>query len=201
MKTQALWCAIEVAGAALAVRKKLSGFGVTIEWEGEQRVLVTGQGAALAEAKAAQSVARSATLVAQQRQERSETDPRKLVIYPLAKQLKGEEWEDSLQDRLNESEGVSGVVSVGFAPDKNPGQKSKGVTAFVVFDTVEQRDEAMKGHRVNSALLDTVFQLGNILPVVEVKDPEWNVALDRRERDPGRAGGFAQASRGQGRSR
>ena len=57
---------------------------------------------------------------APQREEGEDTEPRKLVIKPLAKHLKGKVWEDKVAQQLNSWEGVDGVVFVGFSPDRHP---------------------------------------------------------------------------------
>jgi hypothetical protein len=57
----------------------------------------------------------------------------------------------------------------------------RGVVAFVVFSTVEQRDAALVDNRVAWALLGTEFQLENRQISIEAKDPERNTALDRKE--------------------
>ena len=76
---------------------------------------------------------------------------------------------------------MEGVVSVGFSPDKHPEFARRGVVAFVVFETVEQRNAALVDEKVCYALLDTGFQLANKLMRCEAKNPELNVALDRRQ--------------------
>ena len=77
-----------------------------------------------------------------------DTDPRKLVIKPLAKHLQGQMWADKLQEVVEGREGVEGVESVGFSPDRYPGFHRRGVVAFVVFQTVEQRGAALVDKRV-----------------------------------------------------
>ena len=52
---------------------------------------------------------------------------------------------------------MEGVESVGFSPDKHPGFRMRDVVAFVVFHTVEQRDEALVDNVVIWALLVTAF--------------------------------------------
>ena len=52
---------------------------------------------------------------------------------------------------------------------------------FVVFETEEQVKAAMVDEKVCYALLDTEFQLGVKLMRCKPKDPERNMALDRRE--------------------
>ena len=106
-----------------------------------------------------------------------DTDPRKLVIKPLAKHLQGQMWADKLQEVIEGCEGVEGVESVGFSPDRHPGFRMRGVVAFVVFQTVEQRDAALVDNRVIWALLGTEFQLENRQITIEAKDPERNTAL------------------------
>ena len=78
-------------------------------------------------------------------------------------------------------EGVEGVESVDFSPDRHPGFRMRGVVAFVVFQTVEQRDAALVDGRVCWALLGTKFQLENRMINIEAKDLERNTALDRKE--------------------
>jgi hypothetical protein len=103
------------------------------------------------------------------------------VIKPLAKHLQGQMWADKLQELIEGCDGVEGVESVGFSPDRRPGFRRRGVVAFVVFSTVEQRDAALVDNRVAWALLGTEFQLENKMINIEAKDPERNTALDRRE--------------------
>ena len=114
------------------------------------------------------------------KQERVDTDPRKLVIKPLAKHLQGQMWADKLEEVIEGCEGVEGVEPVGFSPDRHPGFRMRGVVAFVVFQTVEQRDAALVDDRVCWALLDTEFQLENRRISIEAKDPERDTALDRK---------------------
>ena len=79
------------------------------------------------------------------------------------------------------------MESVGFSPDRHPGFRRRGVVAFVVFQTVEQRDAALMDSRVIWALLGTEFQLEKRQIIIEAKDPERNTGLDRREAE--RVGG------------
>ena len=60
--------------------------GVVIEWKGEQRLLKTGEPALLLEERQEWSKKSGAI---SHRKEREDTDARKLVIRPLAKQLQG----------------------------------------------------------------------------------------------------------------
>ena len=76
---------------------------------------------------------------------------------------------------------MEGVESVGFSPDRHPGFRRRGVVAFVVFRTVEQRDAALVDQRVCWALLGTEFQLENRMVHYEAKSPELNTALDKRD--------------------
>ena len=99
-----------------------------------------------------------------------DTDPRKLVIKPLVKHLQGQMWADKLEEVIEGCEGVEGVESVGFSPDRQPGFRMRGVVAFVVLQTVEQRDAALVDDRVCWALLGTEFQLGNRRINIEAKD-------------------------------
>ena len=163
-------------------------YGVAIEWKGEQRLLQTGKPDLLvAEKEQWRQTGRAAGAAGGYRQERVDTDPRKLVIKPLAKHLQGQMWADKLQELIEGCEGVEGVESVGFSPDRHPGFRMRGVVAFVVFHTVEQRDAALVDNRVIWALLGTEFQLGNKQITIEAKDPERNTALDRKE--AGQVGG------------
>ena len=75
-------------------------------------------------------------------QERKDTDPRKMVLKPLDKSCRGEEQGRKLAALL-QKQGVEGVVSVGFSPDKAPTNPNRGVVGFVVFRTVELRDAAL----------------------------------------------------------
>ena len=75
------------------------------------------------------------------------------------------------------------MESVGFSPDRHPEITRRGAVAFVVFATVEQRNAALVEEKVCWALMDNEFefQLLNRPMRCEPKDPEKNVALDRRE--------------------
>jgi hypothetical protein len=160
---------------------KLS-FGVNIEWEGEQRLLRTGKpNLLLSEKEQWQQTGMAAGSASSHKQERVDTDPRKLVIKPLAKHMQGQMWADKLEEVLEGCEGVEGVESVGFSPDRHPGFRRRGVVAFVVFQTVEQRDAALVDQRVCWALLGTEFQLENKMIRCKAKDPELNTTLDKRE--------------------
>jgi hypothetical protein len=182
-KLQMIW------GVAPADRPRLTSqvanklpYGVGIEWKGEQRLLQTGKPDLLvAEKEQWRQTGRAAGAAGGYRQERVDTDPRKLVIKPLAKHLQGQMWADKLQELIEGCDGVEGVESVGFSPDRHPGFRMRGVVAFVVFSTVEQRDAALVDNRVAWALLGTEFQLENRQISIEAKDPERNTALDRRE--------------------
>ena len=92
-------------------------------------------------------------------------------------------WADKLEEVIEGCEGVEGVESVGFSPDRHPGFRMRGVVAFVVFQTVEQRDAALVDSRVIWALLGTQFQSESRQITIEAKDPERKTALDRREAD------------------
>ena len=59
--------------------------------------------------------------------------------------------------------------------------------AFVVFQTVEQRDAALVDVWMCWALLGTGLQLENKMIIIEAKDPERNTALEKREAE--QAGG------------
>ena len=69
----------------------------------------------------------------------------------------------------------------GFSPDKSPELDRRGVVAFVVFETAELMRAAEEGQNACWALLGTEFQLLNRPMWCEAKDPDRNVALDRRE--------------------
>ena len=84
-----------------------------------------------------------------------DTDPRKLAIKPLANHLQGQVWADKLQEVVEGREGVEGVESVGASPDRHPGFRRRSVVAFVVFQTVEQRDATLVDNRVIWTLLGT----------------------------------------------
>ena len=107
--------------------------------------------------KQAGRVAGAAGGASSHRQERVDTDPRKLVIKPLAKHLQGQVWADKLQEVVEGCEGVEGVESVGFSPERHPGFRRRDVVAFVVFQTVKQRDAALVDNRVVWGLLGTTF--------------------------------------------
>ena len=157
-------------------------FGVSIEWKGEQRLLQTGKpDLLLSEKEQWKQAGRTAGSASSHRQEGVDTDPRKLMIKPLAKHLQGQLWADKLEEVLEGCEGVGGVESIGFSPDRHRGFRRRDVVAFVVFHTVEQRDAALMDKRVCWALLDTEFQLENKTIRCEAKVPELNTALDKRE--------------------
>ena len=67
------------------------------------------------------------------------------MIKPLAKHLncKDRVWEDRLAKELESWDGVDVVVSARFSPDRHPEIARRGVVAFVVFETVEQRNAAL----------------------------------------------------------
>ena len=112
------------------------------------------------------------------------TDPRKLIIKPLAKHCKEQACSDRMVRQLESwegVEGVEGVESVGFSPDKHLETTRRGLVAFVVFATVEQRNAALVDEKVCWALMGTEFQLLNRPMSCEPKDPERNVALDRKD--------------------
>jgi hypothetical protein len=132
-------------------------FGVAIEWKKEQRLLQTGKPDLLVtEKEKLRQTGRAAGAAGGYRQERVATDPRKLAIKPLAKNLQ-EQRTDKLQELIEGCEGVEGVESIGFSPDRHPGFHMRGVVAFVVFHTVEQRDAALADNGVIWALLGTEF--------------------------------------------
>ena len=70
------------------------------------------------------------------REERVATDPRKLVIKPVAKHCQGQACSVRMMQQL-ESQGVEGVESIGFSPDKSPELDRRGVVAFAVFGSVD----------------------------------------------------------------
>ena len=109
------------------------------------------------------------------RKEREATDPRKLITKPLAKHCKGQSCSDKKTRQLESWEGVEGMESVGFSPDKHPETTRRGVATFVVFATalVEKED--------CWALMGREFQLLNRPMRCEPKDPKRNVTLDRNE--------------------
>ena len=57
-------------------------------------------------------------------------------------------WADKLQEVFEGCEGVEGVESIGFSPDRHPGFRRRGVVAFAVFRTMEQRDAAVVDTRM-----------------------------------------------------
>ena len=79
-----------------------------------------------------QRLQKSAQSLATHMQERLETDMRKLVLKPLSKECKGQEYSDRLQSILIGA-GLSGIQSVGFSPDKYPENPRSVVVGFVVF--------------------------------------------------------------------
>ena len=85
------------------------------------------------------------------------------------------------------------MESAGFSPDRHPENTRRGVVAFVAFATVEQRHAALVDEKVCWILMGTEFQLLNRPMRCEPKDPERNVALDRKE---ARLVGAAKRQRG-----
>lgn len=151
--------------------------GIKLQWQGEDRLMVTGKTDLLR----AEQNSRSRSRLDRYWDERKETDPRKMVLKPLGKQCKGEECSRRLAKKLQEA-GVEGVVSVGFSPDKAPTNPNRGVVGFVVFSSVEQRDAALDDRELPSyALLRAEFQLSNRVVRSEAKEPDRNVALVRKE--------------------
>ena len=167
--------------------------GVMIEWKSEQRMLKTGEPALLLEEK--QEWSKKSGAIAH-RKEREDTDGRKLVIKPLAKSCKGLACGDRLMQQL-ERMGVEGAVTTGFSPDRYPELDRRGVVAFVVFETQEQMQAAEQGQKACEALLGTEFQLLNRPMHCAAKDPDRNVALERRE---ARQTGAVKRHRGAARS-
>ena len=158
-------------------------YGVNIEWQGEQRPLATGKPDELVVEKGQFSRAGGAKKVGQAREDEN---PRKLVIKPLAKHLKGQMWADRLEEVLEATEGVDGVESVGFSPDRHPGFRNRGVVAFVVFKTVEQRDAVLELGNVIWGLYTTDFQLEEKRMEIKAADTGVDKALDRqRSQQPG----------------
>ena len=156
--------------------KRLRG-GIKLEWEGQDRLLITGQTDLLKK----EQNSRDRSRLDNYWQERKDTDPRKMVLKPLGKSCKGEEQGRKLAALL-QKQGVEGVVSVGFSPDKAPTNPNRGVVGFVVFRTVELRDAALDDRELPSyALLGSEFQLNNRVVRSEAKEPERNVALNRKE--------------------
>ena len=151
--------------------------GVMIEWKNEQRMLKTGDPALVLEQKQEWSKKSGAI---SHRKEREDTDGRKLVIKPLAKSCSGQACADRMLKQL-EVMGVEGAETIGFSPDKNPELNRRGVVGFVVFETTEQMQAAEKEQKACWALLGTEFQLLNRPMWCVAKDPDRNVALDRRE--------------------
>ena len=92
-----------------------------------------------------------------------------------------------------ENEGIAGVESVGFSPDKSPELIRGDVVGFVVFETFELMQAAEGEQRACWAWLGTELQLLNKPMKCGVKDPKKIVALDRRE---ARHTGAAKRQRG-----
>ena len=113
---------------------------------------------------------------------REDENPRKLVIEPLAKHLKGQMWADRLEEVLEGVDGVDGVESVGFSPDRHPGFRNRGVVAFVVFKTVEQRNAILEfcSRKVIWGLYNTDFQLEEKRIEIKATDSEVDMAVDRK---------------------
>ena len=110
-KLQMIW------GSAPADRPRLTTqvagklpLGVAIEWKGEQRLLQTGKPDLLVTEKEqwrqTGRVAGAAGGASGYKQERVDTDPKKLAIQPLAKHLQGQMWADRLQEVIEGCEGV-----------------------------------------------------------------------------------------------
>ena len=129
-------------------------YGYGVGWVGDTRMVITGKAGLLQK----QRLQKSAQSLATHRQERLETDMRKLVLKPLAKVGKGQEYSGRLQSLLTGA-GLSGIQSVGFSPDKYPENPRSGVFGFVVFASQEQRDAAITDSRTSNALMTTEFQL------------------------------------------
>ena len=72
------------------------------------------------------------------------------------------------------------MESLGFSPDRHPEITRRGVVAFRVVATVAQRNAALVDEKVCWALMGTEFQLLKRPMRCEPKDPERNVALDRK---------------------
>ena len=116
------------------------------------------------------------------KQERDQTDTRKLVRKPLAKHYKEHVYSDRLQAILTGA-GLEGGQSVGFSPDKYPGNPRSGVVGFVVFVSVEQRVTAITWEKAAMTLMDTAFQMeGRIIRGVQ-KGSERNLTLDRLKKN------------------
>ena len=153
-------------------------YGYSVQWAGEIRMVITGN----ADLLQRQKLQRSPESLATHRQERAQTDMRKLVLKPLAKHCKGQEYCDRLQAMLTAA-GLSGIQSVGFFLDNYPENPRSGVVGFVVFAAQEQRDAAITDCKASHALMGSEFQLGTRIIRSEQKDPERNLALDRLEND------------------
>ena len=143
-----------------AMIKKLV-YDYSVEWAGGTRMVTTGK---------ADLLQRSAQSLATHRQERLETDTRKLVLKPLSKECKGQEYSDSLKAMLSAT-GLGGIQSVSFSPDKYPENPRNGVVEFVVFVAQEQRDAAITDDGASLALIGSEFQLGRRVIRGEQKDP------------------------------
>ena len=156
-------------------------FGVYIEWLGEQRLLQTGKPDLLIAEKGQWGKAGGATSISQMREEEN---PRKLVIKPLAKHLQGPVWGGKLQEAL-EGCGFDGVQSVGFSEDRSPGYRRRGVVAFVVFETPEQRDAVLETDKVIWALFTPDFQCENKRIELKAADTEWSSAQVGGRKDAG----------------
>ena len=156
-------------------------YGVHIEWLGEQRLLQTGKPDLLIAEKGQWSKAGGAISISQMREEEN---PRKLVIKPLAKHLQGPVWGGKVQEAL-EGCGFAGVQSVGFSEDRSPGYRRRGVVAFVVFETPEQRDAVLETDKVIWALLTPDFQCENRRIELKAADTEWSSARVGGRKDAG----------------
>ena len=115
MKMQHI-CGLTDNGLQLAATIMKLVYGDSVEWDGVTRLVVTGK----ADLVQKQRLQKSARSLATHRQERSETNMRKLVLKSLSKECKGQEYSDRLQSILA-GVGLSGIQSVGFSPDKYPG--------------------------------------------------------------------------------
>ena len=97
----------------MAMQKKPT-YGILMGWAAASRLVVTGK----ADLLQRQKLQRSAQNLAVYKQERDQTDIRKLVMKPLAKHCKGQVYSDKLQSLLA-GVGLEGVQSVSGVPPRS----------------------------------------------------------------------------------
>ena len=115
VKLYMLWGMEVTDRMRLATTRQLP-WGFTRQWNEHERLLVTRKADPLTKERQQKSTC----LMTMRRQERQDTDGRKPAIQTLANHLKGRAHEDKLIQRLNNWEGLDGVLAVGYSPDRHP---------------------------------------------------------------------------------